>query len=229
MGDEVMFHLSGLLLQCHLLPQHRSRRCIFTYSIYLHNYLHNYHNEKCIQPMLCGIWTCTEPTVSEQALNVRRCMFTYNILNPLSPFSLPLLPPIICSLFFLFCCLLFVLSLPPCTPHLPQHQHERCRTYYQCARVCVCIWPTVPLLKAPNTIRTSPSDLPHLLSRQVVSTPGGELSFSLCLSVSLNLSLPRLFYTHTQTVCTHHCTRIQSACYWDICQSVGWLTSVIQL
>lgn len=177
--------------------------------------------------MLCGIWTCNEPIVSEQALNAYRCMFTYNILSLLIFLSLSN------HVFFFSCFVVFFLSSLCPHAHLTQHQHERCRMYYQYACICVCIWPTVPLLKPPNTIRTSPSDLPHLLSRQVVSTPRGKLSFSLCLSVSLNLSLSRLFNTHTQTarthVLTHHCARIQRACYWDICQCVGWLTSVIQL
>lgn len=147
----------------------------------------------------------------------------------LSPyFSLPFQS---CFLFFLFCCLLFVLSLPPCTPHTaPAWKVQDVLPI--CMYMCVYMTHCAPA-ETPNTIRTSPSDLPHLLSRQVVSTPRGKLSFSLCLSVSLNLSLSRLFNTHTQTarthVLTHHCARIQRACYWDICQCVGWLTSVIQL
>lgn len=121
--------------------------------------------------------------------------------------TFPLFLSLMRSICFLIFCLLFVLPLPPRTPHLPQHEHGRCRMYYQCACVCVCMcaWPTVPLLKAPYTMRTSLSDLPHLLSRQVVSTPGGELSSSLCLSVALDLSLPHLFHTHMDNshTCAH--------------------------
>lgn len=73
------------------------------------------------------------------------------------------------------------------------------KTYYQSAFVCVCV--CVQMSRGvSNTIRTSLSDLPHLLSRQVLSTPGGEDSPSLCLSVTLSLSLSHLVYT--QTACT---------------------------
>ena len=153
-------------------------------------------------------------------------MFTYIILTR----CCSLCPSRASSVISLFC-LLFVLSLPPCTPYLPSHQHERCRMYYHCACVCVCVcvcmcvWPTVPLLKAPHTIRTSLSDLPHLLSRQVVSTPGEELSFSLCLSVTLNLSPLRLFLTPTRTHArTHtHAYNPHACAHTPLCQDSGCL------
>lgn len=63
--------------------------------------------------------------------------------------------------------------------------------------VCVCVWMSHGV---SNTIQATLSDLPHLLSRQVLSTPGGDVSSSLCLSVTLCLSLSRLLYT--QTACT---------------------------
>lgn len=96
----------------------------------------------------------------------------------------------------------FMFSICPlCPNHLPQCAggvgggwHK---IYYQSAFVCVCM--RMPRIVS-NTIRTSLSDLPHLLSRQVLSPLGGDVSSSLCLSVTLSLSLPCLVYT--QTACT---------------------------
>lgn len=94
----------------------------------------------------------------------------------------------------------YVLYLPPVPTSPPSAGgwgRGGHKIYYQSVFVCVCV--LMPR-GVSNTKRTSLSDLPHLLSRQVLSPPGGEVSSSLCLSVTLSLSLPRLFYT--QTVCT---------------------------
>lgn len=103
------------------------------------------------------------------------------------------------TLFFSF---VYVLYLPPCAHHLPQQVGVGVGAGAQdilpkCIFLCVCMRMS---RSVSSTIRTSPSDLPHLLSRQVLSTPGGEGSSSLCLSVTLSLSLSRLVYT--QTACT---------------------------
>ena len=74
-------------------------------------------------------------------------------------------------------------------------QSEGCAT-----NVCMC----VSLPKAPHTKRTSLSDLPHLLSRQVVSTPEGELS---SLSISIYLSLVCYTHKHMNNRPTHYCTQ----------------------
>lgn len=93
----------------------------------------------------------------------------------------------------------FMSSICPPVPKSPPTAGGGHKTYYQSAFVCVCV--RVQMSRGvSNTIRTSLSDLPHLLSRQVLSTPGGEVSSSLCLSVTLSLSLSHLVYT--QTACT---------------------------
>lgn len=97
----------------------------------------------------------------------------------------------------------FNVLFAPCVPNTSHS--SRCvwgaRTRYMTkvhlfVYVCACGCPTV----SQNTIRASLSDLPHLLSRQVLSPPGGDVSSSLCLSVTLSLSLSRLLCT--QTACT---------------------------
>lgn len=75
---------------------------------------------------------------------------------------------------------------PLCPPHPPQQVGGEGggghKIYYQSVFVCVCV--LMPR-GVSNTKRTSLSDLPHLLSRQVLSPPGGRslfLPLSLCHS-----------------------------------------------
>ena len=49
------------------------------------------------------------------------------------------------------------------------------------------------------------------------------------LSFCLSQSVSPLTHTHTYKHVLTHCARMWSACYWDICQSADWLTSLIQL
>lgn len=101
----------------------------------------------------------------------------------------------------IYCFCLFYVLFAPCVPNTSHSSsggaahkiHDQ--SAFVC--VCVCVWMSHGV---SNTTRTSLSDLPHLLSRQVLSTPGGDVSSSLCLSVTLSLSLSHLLYT--QTACT---------------------------
>lgn len=108
-GDAVMSHLSRLCTWCHLL-RHSSGLCIFIYiTIYIITIMKTVPCQS-----FCGIRTCNEPTVST----------TWAYVMSVFPLSRPLsLPPSHHLCFWL----LSVLRLPPCTPHLPQHQRERRR------------------------------------------------------------------------------------------------------
>ena len=200
--------------------------CIFTYLFYLHNYLHNYHNEICTRPN--ASWYLNLQWTRSWWAGVD-CSHMHVYIH--YPHSLLLCSAPLAHHLLSRCFVFFLSSLCP-HAHLTSHRTSMkgagCITTVHvcvCVCVCMCVWPTVPLLKAPHTIRTSLSDLPHLLSRQVVSTPGEELSFSLCLSVTLNLSPLRLFLTPTHTHArTHtHAYNPHACAHTPLCQDSGCL------
>lgn len=163
--------------------------------------------------MLCGIWTCSEPV---QALNAYRSMFTYNMLS--------LFLSLLCIVCFH---MFFILSLLPCTPHLPQNKYEQCRVYYQCAYICACVRVCVtycapaesPAHHKDLSIRSAPSAIKTGSVYTWGKTLFLPLSFCLSQFVSPSSVLHRQHRQLTHT-CTHTTATIESACYWDICQSV---------
>lgn len=104
----------------------------------------------------------------------------------------------------IFPCFLLLLSLTlvhDCSSFSPFFPHAhltsystsmKCTSYMTSVSVSVCLHDLLYLLKPLYTIRTSLSDMPHLLSRQVVSKPGGELAF-----LSLSICLFAAGFTHT--------------------------------
>lgn len=151
--------------------------------------------KKQTMTVLCGIRTCNELMVSEHDFSCNG--YKHNILY----FYHSLLPII-----FL---LLFLSSL---YPHGQAWKVQDALSMWRgmCVCVNVCKWPTVPLLKDLYTIRVSPSDLPHLLSRQVVSTSVESSLFPFVfLSPSIGLSLVCFIHIHMRS---HGCATIESAC-----------------
>lgn len=101
------------------------------------------------------------------------------------------------SIFIIHCCPSFFYCFF-CPLSTPMGKHERCRMHYQCEGECVCVWMTycAPVERPVHHTGLSIWFAPSAIKTGSVYT-SGELSFSLCLSVSLDRSQPCLFHTHT--------------------------------